>query len=138
RFLGGFDSGQDSEDQEDLGADQAVDEFLSELTTTDGDSGESESNHESTAPQSPNSSKSRPRNVRIIDAGSRKELDLCVHVPVEDMAKIGEVVELPSGNAAHAEGRTSIWPAIHPLILDLIRQHRSTLIFVNSRRLAER
>ena len=36
------------------------------------------------------------------------------------------------------ELRTSIWPAIHPRILDLIRQHRSTIVFVNSRRLAER
>src|SRR5207245_1910655 len=34
--------------------------------------------------------------------------------------------------------RASIWPAIHPQILELIRSHRSTLIFVNSRRLAER
>jgi len=34
--------------------------------------------------------------------------------------------------------RRSIWPAMHPMLLDLIRQHRSTLIFVNARRLAER
>ena len=33
---------------------------------------------------------------------------------------------------------SSIWPAIYPELLDLIRAHRSTLIFVNSRRLAER
>jgi len=54
------------------------------------------------------------------------------------MAKLGQVIEIPSGPAAQPEARTSIWPAIHPLILDLIRKHRSTLIFVNSRRLAER
>src|SRR5205823_723064 len=40
--------------------------------------------------------------------------------------------------ASQGPKRTSIWPAMHPLILSLIRQHRSTLIFVNSRRLAER
>ena len=34
--------------------------------------------------------------------------------------------------------RTSIWPAIHPRILELIRAHTSTIVFVNSRRLAER
>ena len=34
--------------------------------------------------------------------------------------------------------RTSIWPAIHPRILELIREHRSTIVFTNSRRLAER
>jgi ATP-dependent Lhr-like helicase len=79
-----------------------------------------------------------PRPVEIADAGSRKEFDLRVEVPVEDMARLGEVVEIPSGPAAQGEVRASIWPAIHPLILDQIRAHRSTLIFVNSRRLAER
>ena len=34
--------------------------------------------------------------------------------------------------------RTSIWPAIHPRILELIRSHRSTIVFTNSRRLSER
>src|SRR5438046_10727210 len=34
--------------------------------------------------------------------------------------------------------RTSIWPAIHPRLLELIRAHRSTIVFTNSRRLAER
>src|SRR5205085_12066131 len=44
---------------------------------------------------------------------------------------------LPSG-PAQGENRNSIWPAIHPRMLELIRAHRSTLLFVNSRRLAER
>jgi ATP-dependent Lhr-like helicase len=79
-----------------------------------------------------------PRPVAIADAGRAKKLDLTVEIPVEDMAKLGQVQEIPSGPAAQGEVRTSIWPAIHPLILELIRQHRSTLIFVNSRRLAER
>ena len=34
--------------------------------------------------------------------------------------------------------RRSIWPAIHPRLLELVRAHRSTILFVNSRRLAER
>lgn len=80
----------------------------------------------------------QPRPVTIIDAGKRKELNLTVEVPVEDMAKLGQVVDIPSGPASQGELRASIWPAIHPMILDLIRKHRSTLIFVNSRRLAER
>src|SRR5205807_2316361 len=43
------------------------------------------------------------------------------------------------GRETFEEGpRRSIWPAIHPRILELVRQHRSTIIFVNSRRLAER
>ena len=79
-----------------------------------------------------------PRTVEIVDAGRSKPLDLTITVPVEDMARIGEVVEIPSGPAAQGEARTSIWPAMHPVILDLIRAHQSTLVFVNSRRLAER
>ena len=81
------------------------------------------------------------RDVEIVDAGARKELDLEVIVPVEDMARMGEAMDLddaPGGPAAGPEARHSIWPSIHPRLLELIRQHRSTLIFVNSRRLAER
>ena len=81
------------------------------------------------------------REVEIVDAGARKELDLEVIVPVEDMARMGEemdVNEAPGGPAAGPEARHSIWPSIHPRLLELIRAHRSTLIFVNSRRLAER
>ncbi|MDP9320252.1 MAG: DEAD/DEAH box helicase [Chloroflexota bacterium] len=78
------------------------------------------------------------RPVRVVDAGHRKPLELTVEVPVEDMARLGEPLEFRSGPAARADGRTSIWPAIHPRLLELVRAHRSTLIFVNSRRLAER
>jgi ATP-dependent Lhr-like helicase len=81
------------------------------------------------------------RDVTIVDAGARKPLDLQVVVPVEDMARLGEVLppeEQPGGPATRGDLRTSIWPAIHPAILDLIKAHRSTIVFVNSRRLAER
>ena len=60
-----------------------------------------------------------------------------VEVPVEDMSRIGQVIEVASGPAS-ATPRTSIWTAIHPRLVELIRAHTSTLIFVNSRRLAER
>ncbi|HET9316519.1 MAG TPA: DEAD/DEAH box helicase, partial [Vicinamibacteria bacterium] len=83
----------------------------------------------------------KPRPVSIVDAGHRKAFDLKVEVPVEDMAKLGQVVggaeEIPEGDASSAQ-RRSIWPAMHPRLLELIRAHRSTLVFVNSRRLAER
>jgi ATP-dependent Lhr-like helicase len=81
------------------------------------------------------------REVQIVDAGARKELDLEIVVPVEDMARMGDVMEVdqaPGGPAAGPEARHSIWPSIHPKLLELIRSHRSTLVFVNSRRLAER
>ena len=80
----------------------------------------------------------RPRQVTVVDAGHRKALDLTVAVPVDDMAKLARPAEIPDGPAAGAERGGSIWPAIHPMLLDLIRGHRSTLLFVNSRRLAER
>jgi ATP-dependent Lhr-like helicase len=81
------------------------------------------------------------REVQIVDAGARKELDLEVIVPVEDMSRMGEPLDpddQPGGSAAAPDGRHSIWPSMHPRLLELIRAHRSTLIFVNSRRLAER
>ncbi len=93
----------------------------------------------SASPDGERSGELRP--VRIVDAGVRKTLDLEVVVPVEDMAAIGEVLPLdqqPGGSAAGADQRSSIWPQIHPRILELIRAHRSTIVFVNSRRLAER
>ena len=79
---------------------------------------------------------SRP--VIIVDASEPKKLDLRVEVPVEDMARLDEVNTLPSGAASQGPARHSIWSAIHPKLLELIRAHRSTLIFVNNRRLAER
>ncbi len=81
------------------------------------------------------------RDVAVVDAGTRKPLELQVVVPVEDMARLGEVAardEPPGGPVIGGEMRSSIWPAIHPRILELIRAHRSTIVFTNSRRLAER
>jgi len=81
------------------------------------------------------------RTCRIVDTGVRKELDLRIQVPVESM------VELDSGTSAPeldpllggTEGtRRSIWPAIYPELLELVRAHRSTILFVNARRGAER
>ncbi len=81
----------------------------------------------------------RPRPVTIVDAGTRKPLELSVIVPVEDMGELGQVIDEPvSGPAAAGPVRRSIWPAMHPRLLELVQQHRSTLIFVNARRLAER
>jgi ATP-dependent Lhr-like helicase len=81
------------------------------------------------------------REVTIVDAGARKPLELEVVVPVDDMATLGEVLpqeQQPGGPAISGEARTSIWPAIHPRILELIKNHRSTIVFTNSRRLSER
>jgi len=79
----------------------------------------------------------RSRPVTIVEAGRRKQLELTIEVPVEDMARLSEP-QMQSGNAAAGPSIPSIWPSIHPRLLELVRQHRSTMIFVNSRRLAER
>jgi ATP-dependent Lhr-like helicase len=84
----------------------------------------------------------RFRPVTIVNAGARKVLDLRVEVPVEDMAKLGQLRlsedDLPSGPASQGPKRTSIWQSIHPRLLEIIRERTSTLIFVNARRVAER
>ena len=78
------------------------------------------------------------RAVTIVDASAPKQLAISVQTPVEDMAAMGKPVEQPSGPASQGPVAQSIWSSIHPRLVELIRAHRSTLLFVNSRRLAER
>ncbi len=80
----------------------------------------------------------KPRPVTVVDAGHKKAFDLSIEVPDVDMARLGEIDELASGPAASGGARRTIWPHVHKRIVDLVRAHRSTIIFVNSRRLAER
>lgn len=80
----------------------------------------------------------RYRPVTIVNAGARKALQLRVEVPVEDMARLGEIDPQHSGAASQGPKRTSIWQSIYPRLLEIIREHTSTLIFVNARRIAER
>ncbi len=83
-----------------------------------------------------------PRPVAIVDAGAKKAYDIRVEVPVEEMSRLGEILDPRKGGVpegpANALPRRSIWPAIHPRLLELIRAHKSTILFVNSRRLSER
>ncbi|CAN5753259.1 ATP-dependent helicase [soil metagenome] len=86
-----------------------------------------------------------PRPVTIVDAGIRKPLDVEVVIPVEDMGDLSvgdgqQPVELHSGpaSAAMTPRRASIWPSIYPRVLDQVLAHRSTIIFCNARRQAER
>src|ERR1035437_8804719 len=82
------------------------------------------------------------RKVTIIDAGARKELDLRIEVPVESMtepsAGLDPAAEEIGALAGGESTRNSIWPAIYPELLAQVRAHNSTIIFVNSRRAAER
>ena len=86
------------------------------------------------------------RAIQLVDAGVRKELDLEVVVPVEDMRELPSTAALSVPPLADGvemgvgveRSSRSIWPSIYPAILELVRQHRSTIVFVNNRRLAER
>ncbi len=78
------------------------------------------------------------RPVTVVAPKSDKAWDLRIEVPVEDMAAIGEAAAEFTGSAAGAEARSSLWPHIEERLADLIEAHRTTLVFANSRRLAER
>jgi len=97
------------------------------------------------------------RECRLVDTGVRKPLDLKIHVPVDDMrepgahdvtdpavggqgtaAGGGDLMGTGMGEAGESATRRSIWPAIYPELLKLVQEHRSTIIFVNNRRGAER
>ena len=86
------------------------------------------------------------RDIELVDAGRRKELDLEVVVPLEDMRELDATIssnEPPVVDGSFITTGTgptsrSIWPSIYPAILELVREHRSTIVFVNNRRLAER
>ena len=79
------------------------------------------------------------RPVEVVQPPSTKEWDLKVVVPVPDMAELGPADRRPvSGAASGQEQRASIWPHVEERIVDLVAEHTSTLVFSNSRRLAER
>ena len=71
--------------------------------------------------------------VEIVQPAASKTIELSVQVPVEDMTSLGA-----SGDDDEPEKRASIWPAVEERVLDLIQAHRSTIVFVNARRGAER
>ncbi|MCS5732542.1 ATP-dependent helicase [Herbiconiux daphne] len=82
------------------------------------------------------------RDVKIVAPPSTKKFDLKVVVPVEDMTQIppAESASSLEGPAAAASGpeQGSIWPHVEEDIVDRILEHRSSIVFANSRRLAER
>ena len=78
--------------------------------------------------------------VTIVAPPSTKKFDLSVVVPVEDMTELGTAPAVREGSAAASTETTqgSIWPHVEEQIVDRILEHRSTIVFANSRRLAER
>ncbi len=78
------------------------------------------------------------RRCTVVDAGIRKPLDLQIRVPVESMVEPTSDTQLDPLAGGGEATRNSIWPAIYPELLELVREHRSTIVFVNARRAAER
>ncbi len=75
--------------------------------------------------------------VDIVAPPTPKTIDVSVVVPVEDMTRLDESA---AGDNSDDDGprQASIWPAVEERVLDLIEAHRSTIVFVNARRGAER
>ncbi len=59
----------------------------------------------------------------IVQIGQRRELDLAVEIPASELGAVTS---------------NEMWSEVYDRIAELAKQHRSTLIFVNTRRLAER
>ncbi len=78
------------------------------------------------------------RDVVVVQPPSSKTVELEVVVPVADLSELGTSAGEVSGSAAGDPRRTSIWPHVEERIADLVEAHRSTIVFANSRRLAER
>jgi ATP-dependent Lhr-like helicase len=84
------------------------------------------------------------RPVEVVQPPIPKTIEVTVEVPVPDLAALderpapGSSDEEVVGSAAGTAQRPSIWPAVERRLLDLVREHRSTIVFANSRRLAER
>jgi len=79
------------------------------------------------------------RPVTVVQPPSPKRIELTVVVPVEDMSDLDTAPGRGGDEDGGAPAPTrSIWPHVEERVLDLIEQHKSTIVFANSRRLAER
>jgi ATP-dependent helicase Lhr and Lhr-like helicase len=79
------------------------------------------------------------REVVIADARAERPIELTIEVPVEDMGALKTTVRRNQEDTDDDPNASrSIWTSIHPRLVELVRAHRSTMVFVNNRRLAER
>ena len=76
--------------------------------------------------------------VSIVAPRSTKTWNLTVSVPVEDMSDLGGAPAVEDTVEGAYAPQASIWPHVEEKIVDLIEANRSTIVFANSRRLAER
>lgn len=80
------------------------------------------------------------RPVEVVDASEPPDIDLQVVVPVPDMEAPPPAPESLSSGEGWPRGMetSGLWPSVFPRILEAVRRHRSTIVFVNSRSLCER
>ncbi|MEU7953011.1 DEAD/DEAH box helicase [Micromonospora chalcea] len=78
------------------------------------------------------------RPVDVVQPPADKTIEVSVQVPVEDMTRLDEQEPPEDDLGGLAPRRPSIWPAVEERVFSLIRAHRSTIVFTNSRRSAER
>ncbi|SCL21810.1 ATP dependent helicase, Lhr family [Micromonospora rhizosphaerae] len=78
------------------------------------------------------------RPVDVVQPPSSKTIEVSVQVPVEDMTRLDEQEQPEDDLGGPGPRRASIWPAVEERVFSLIRSHRSTIVFTNSRRSAER
>ncbi|WTY82039.1 ATP-dependent helicase [Micromonospora sp. NBC_01405] len=78
------------------------------------------------------------RPVDVVQPPSAKTIEVSVQVPVEDMTRLDEREQPPDDLGGPGPRRASIWPAVEERVFSLVRAHRSTIVFTNSRRSAER
>ena len=79
------------------------------------------------------------RPVEIVDASEPPHIDIEVVVPVADMEAPPPARALGDGDEPPPGSETAgLWPSVYPRILEAVKSHRSTIVFVNSRSLCER
>ncbi|MEU4639927.1 DEAD/DEAH box helicase [Micromonospora sp. NPDC023814] len=78
------------------------------------------------------------RPVDVVAPPTAKTIEVSVQVPVEDMTRLDEREAPEDDLGGPGPRRASIWPAVEERVFSLIRAHRSTIVFTNSRRSAER
>lgn len=78
------------------------------------------------------------RPIDVVAPPSAKTIEVSVQVPVEDMTRLDEQEPPQDDLGGLGARRASIWPALEERVFSLVRAHRSTIVFTNSRRSAER
>ena len=80
------------------------------------------------------------RRVTIVQPPSTKQVRADVVVPVPDLTELdgAPATTAADDDPSAARARRSLWPHVEERIVDLVAAHRSTLVFTNSRRGAER